>query len=120
MPHLGIAVLPDQTGKPGGADAFDLLLSRRAVDIRQHHFIGFRERSAELVQQEKSAGIALGLEYSHNPFACCFGSADGGFNLGRMMGIIVNHQDTARFTHHLKPAFGAAEVYNSLCNLAEA
>ena len=68
------------------------------------------QRFCEFTEEGFGAGVGVGLEYAPQFFVgIVLRRFQGGFDLGRMMGIIIDHRHTVKFSFILKTAVCAGE-----------
>ena len=84
----------------------------RRVDVRDEHMIRPGEATCEIIQHCFGSGESVGLENDPQlpvrvPVS---GHPDRGFDLCRMVSVIVHHDDPIGFTFYLEPAFRAVEI----------
>ena len=79
------------------AEEKSCLGSRDWINFSNDHFIGVFEGARKLVEERLGARIGMRLPHRPNPMMRITGARRGqrGFDLGRMMSIIVNDNDAA-------------------------
>src|SRR3546814_4217379 len=88
-----VAALLETLDQGFGIDAVDRLLARR-VDGRDIDDVGVVEGALEVVHQVAKAGVAVGLDDGDHATLGAFpGGGEDGFDLDRMMAVIVDDGD---------------------------
>ena len=74
----------------------------RRVDVGQQQLVGAGQRGREVGQQVAGAREAVRLERHHQPPAVEPRRGDGGRELGRVVAVVVDHQDAADLAAHAR------------------
>ena len=81
------------------------------IDVGQDDLFGTLERLAELVEQLRRPRIAVRLKHRDDaPVDARPRGRQHGGDLGRVMAIVVHHQDAAGLAARLKAALGPLEL----------
>ena len=81
--------------------------------------IGVREGRTELVYQRRRPRVAVRLKSDNDPPAERPRGAEYRSNLGRMMAVVVNHENAVRFAAHLEPPLDSTEIGQARRNALE-
>ncbi len=90
-----------------------LFFPGRSVNIQNNNFIALAETSAEFFQQSQGPGIGMGMKNGYYAFIreFIFHSGQSGFDLGRMMGVIVYYGNLLEISQCLHSSFGSNKSF---------
>ena len=99
----------DQIGDRRAGDTGDRFLARRE-DVHHDRDVGQRHRVGELAREGLGAAVGAGLEHRDQPAAAGrpLGRLERGRDLGRMVGVVVEHAHSPADAVRLEPAVHAA------------
>src|SRR4030042_21140 len=110
-----MAVILNPLEKRFRVDPFKGLLPRR-IDIGKHQVVHLRKSREKVFKQNLSATKPMGLKDHYQPSIRpnLFHCVEGDFDLRGMVAVIVNNNDSIRFTLNLKAPLYSAKFFNSL------
>src|SRR5262245_58965877 len=92
-----------------------------AIYFGQQQYIGSQQCWAEFLPEGLRPSIAVWLEDNHQsaigPHKA--GSAQSGVDFGRVMAVIIDHDNSTGFSLHLEPTLDATKVVQRLSNAAK-
>ena len=102
--HFTMAVGGDALGEVARVHPRDGGLAG-SVDVHHHQHVGLVEGGEELLPEISRAGVAVRLEHCDDaPVVPRLGGGEGGADLGRMMPVVVHHENAAGFPADLEAA----------------